>query len=243
MEFLFVLLLVITAVVIYKISSLSEKLDLSQSKQNKHPYFKNSALLTPAEISFRHTLKIAVGDSYQINSKVRLADLISVHKGLAKSEWSSSFNQIKAKHIDFVLVDDETTEILCAIELDDSSHNKQNREDRDNFLDAALKNANLPLLRFRTNHAYKSKEISDAIYTVLNAGSQDSLPLSHDIDELKVKIEPDFDTRTFNESTGMKCPKCHAELVERQASKGRHAGVKFLGCSNFPACRYRKVIG
>ena len=34
------------------------------------------------------------------------------------------------------------------------------------------------------------------------------------------------------------CPKCSGELVERTAKRGPNAGNKFLGCSNFPKCRY-----
>lgn len=34
------------------------------------------------------------------------------------------------------------------------------------------------------------------------------------------------------------CPKCGSELVERIARKGPNAGSTFLGCSNFPKCRY-----
>ena len=34
------------------------------------------------------------------------------------------------------------------------------------------------------------------------------------------------------------CPKCSGELVERTAKRGPTAGQTFLGCSNFPKCRY-----
>tara|TARA_Y100000994_G_scaffold172039_1_gene141798 strand:+ start:1541 stop:2299 length:759 start_codon:yes stop_codon:yes gene_type:complete len=34
------------------------------------------------------------------------------------------------------------------------------------------------------------------------------------------------------------CPKCSGELVERTAKRGPNAGNTFLGCSNFPKCRY-----
>jgi restriction system protein len=34
------------------------------------------------------------------------------------------------------------------------------------------------------------------------------------------------------------CPKCSGELVERTAKRGPNAGNMFLGCSNFPKCRY-----
>lgn len=34
------------------------------------------------------------------------------------------------------------------------------------------------------------------------------------------------------------CPKCGNTLVERIAKRGINAGNRFLGCSNFPKCRY-----
>ena len=36
------------------------------------------------------------------------------------------------------------------------------------------------------------------------------------------------------------CPKCGSQLVERVAKKGVNAGNTFLGCSNFPKCRFVK---
>ena len=34
------------------------------------------------------------------------------------------------------------------------------------------------------------------------------------------------------------CPRCGEKLVVRIARKGEHQGKKFLGCSNYPKCRY-----
>lgn len=36
------------------------------------------------------------------------------------------------------------------------------------------------------------------------------------------------------------CPKCGSELVERISKNGLNAGSKFLGCSNYPSCRFTK---
>ena len=36
------------------------------------------------------------------------------------------------------------------------------------------------------------------------------------------------------------CPNCGANLVERTAKKGPNAGSKFLGCDNYPRCRFTK---
>ncbi|RJP82067.1 MAG: NERD domain-containing protein [Desulfobacteraceae bacterium] len=38
------------------------------------------------------------------------------------------------------------------------------------------------------------------------------------------------------------CPKCGGALKRRQAKHGKSAGSYFLGCSNFPKCRYTKEI-
>lgn len=34
------------------------------------------------------------------------------------------------------------------------------------------------------------------------------------------------------------CPRCGGKLVMRTAKKGERQGKQFLGCSNFPKCRY-----
>ena len=36
------------------------------------------------------------------------------------------------------------------------------------------------------------------------------------------------------------CPKCGSELKQKQAKRGKFAGNHFLGCSNFPKCKYTK---
>lgn len=38
------------------------------------------------------------------------------------------------------------------------------------------------------------------------------------------------------------CPKCGSNLVERTSKKGPTEGSKFLGCENFPQCRYTKNL-
>ncbi len=38
------------------------------------------------------------------------------------------------------------------------------------------------------------------------------------------------------------CPRCGGKLVVRISAKGEHKGEKFLGCSNYPKCRYIQSI-
>lgn len=41
-------------------------------------------------------------------------------------------------------------------------------------------------------------------------------------------------------SSTTKCPKCGSALVLRQTKSGTRAGEEFMGCSNFPTCRFSK---
>lgn len=36
------------------------------------------------------------------------------------------------------------------------------------------------------------------------------------------------------------CPKCGSNLIERTAKKGPNEGSKFLGCENYPRCRFTR---
>ena len=40
----------------------------------------------------------------------------------------------------------------------------------------------------------------------------------------------------------MCCPSCGSRLVIRRAKRGKYAGSKFLGCSNYPKCRYTREV-
>lgn len=41
-------------------------------------------------------------------------------------------------------------------------------------------------------------------------------------------------------SSSTTCPKCGGSLVKRTARRGSQAGTEFLGCSNYPRCKYIK---
>tara|TARA_R110001606_G_scaffold11354_7_gene49319 strand:- start:8462 stop:9172 length:711 start_codon:yes stop_codon:yes gene_type:complete len=202
-------------------------------KEDTFPYFKISALLTPAELSFYHVLKIAVSEQYDIFAKVRLADLVSVKKGVDRAVWGKHFNKIKAKHIDFILCEKNTSEILCAIELDDQSHSQIKRQERDEFVTKVLDVVTLPFARFDVTRTYQSDAVKKHIQLAI---APEVIVKVTDNPSIKVLIEPDIDA--LNITTERKCPKCRGELVLRKFTRGQKKGHSFWGCSNFPQCRY-----
>ena len=130
------------------------------------PYRRKDYLLSKAERSFFGVLQDAVGDQYLIFAMVRLADLIYIPRGTESRQ--SHLNRIISKHIDFVLCDPKTVRPLLAIELDDSSHNRADRKDRDAFVNDALDAADLPLLRVPARRGYNEKELFQSIHNSIH---------------------------------------------------------------------------
>lgn len=104
-------------------------------------------ILTNREYEFYKKLKpLADECGLSIYTKVRLADLVEPKPKSENPLWMECFNKIKAKHIDFALADDDTN-IIVLIELDDRSHERPDRIERDDFVNAVLKNTGYTLLR------------------------------------------------------------------------------------------------
>lgn len=113
-----------------------------------HFPFTKRKLLTDREESFYRILEpVCQKNGWMILMKLRLADLVEVKtKDIRKNDYMRYFNRIKAKHTDFVLIDPQSLDILCGIELDDPSHERADRIERDQFVDRVYQAASIPLL-------------------------------------------------------------------------------------------------
>lgn len=139
---------------------------LFRKKVDHYPY-EDAPLFTKSELAFLRVLNAAIGEEYHLMGKVRLADLIKVKPGQDRQTWGRAFNKIKSKHIDFVLCDPEDFSVRCLVELDDPSHARPDRMERDAFVERALEVAGLPLARVPTAKAYDPstlrKQINDCL--------------------------------------------------------------------------------
>lgn len=79
-----------------------------------YPYAATPHLFTPNERAFLRVLEGAAGD-HRVYGKVRLADVLSVRKGLPKSEWQRAFNRVSQKHLDFVLYHPHDLSVFCVV--------------------------------------------------------------------------------------------------------------------------------
>lgn len=120
--------------------------------------------MTDAEQKFFAVLQPLVAPSYHISSKVRLADIFDV---LYAPGRKAAFNKIRSKHIDFVLTEPGTSRILCGIELDDNSHQRPDRVERDRFVNQLFASQSVPLLRVPWAHHYDPEALRQSIARIL----------------------------------------------------------------------------
>ncbi len=130
--------------------------------------YTKAQFLSEAEKHFMEALGNAVGKDYCVFAKVRLADVIRPKANRADGKaWGAAFARIKSKHLDYLLCDPSTLDAVCGVELDDKSHARADRTERDGFLELAMKGAGVPLARFPVRRDYKAadivKTIKDAI--------------------------------------------------------------------------------
>ena len=71
-------------------------------------------------------------------------------------------NRIDRKSIDFVLYDEKTKKIVCCIELDDSTHEREERIERDLSLDKIFKDT-IKLIRIKVQNYYDYNKILNMI--------------------------------------------------------------------------------
>lgn len=82
---------------------------------------------------------------YTVFSKVRLLDLLEPISG---KNYRSYFYRVQAKHVDFVLLDEKLV-ARCIIELDDSSHDADDRKARDAFVDEVVTSVGYQIIHTR----------------------------------------------------------------------------------------------
>lgn len=110
----------------------------------KWPYRKRRTLLTLHEQPLYYRLREALPE-YLIFSQVQLSQILEVEKGNYFGAW---LGRIGRMSVDFVVCT-KSTEIVALIELDDFSHDIEDRRKADQKKDKACADAGIPLIRWR----------------------------------------------------------------------------------------------
>jgi very-short-patch-repair endonuclease len=94
---------------------------------------------------------------------VGLKDFLYIAEQYRSKEYYRQFGRIAQKHVDFLICERGSMGPILAIELDDSSHKRQSRSERDSFVDRVFTVAGLPVLHIPARTAYNTQALAETI--------------------------------------------------------------------------------
>lgn len=238
--------LVVVAVILVLLAGLLAVLKAKPtSKGDSFSFDRREPLFSPAERSFLGVLEQALNSNYRICGKVRLGDLVKPAKGLPKSKRVSGLNKVNQKHVDFVVCTATDLVVVGVIELDDKSHGREDRAERDVFVDHALGCAGIPMARFSAKRGYQIQEVktklAEAFKLAASVPARPSSTTKDTVQPMSVSVPAPGPTLAAalpeTKEASPSCEKCGAAMVRRKAMNGPHAGMFFWACTTFPKCR------
>ena len=218
-------------------------------------YQRIEELFSPAERSFLGVLDQALDENYIVFGKVRLGDIIQPKRGLSRSNFYSALNRINKKHVDFVVCRKKDFKIVGIVELDDKSHNRSDRKERDKFVYKVLGETRIPILHFSAKSSYPVNEVRSSLGEAFSlwkssedkvTGDEFGLDGARDIDEAPSEEWKLGDIEESpvekKESPEEICPDCGSIMRARKVSNGPHQGKFFFVCPGYPKCRTVKRV-
>ena len=194
----------------------------TRAQPSVFPYRLRKEFLSPAEASFYRSLMEAIEDKLLVFPKPALKEFISVTD---QSNLQTHLNKIDRKHVDFLICDPKTLEPVFAIELDDGSHRRAERGQRDTFLETVLSGVELPLVRIPVRSSYNAQELQILFRNAVEKR------------RMRVAAREDAKQLSAAQNNPPLCPTHQIPMVLRTSKHGSTAGERFWGCPNFPACR------
>ena len=120
-----------------------------QSRVKEYNYSRKKRLITKSELRFFHTLLKVVNGFYYVVPQVCLPALLEYK--IKGQNWKGAFSRIARKSVDYAICCRKKLVPVCAIELDDPSHNRPDRQERDRLVERIFAKVKLPLLRIPTS--------------------------------------------------------------------------------------------
>lgn len=163
--FITFVIIILTIIFISKKDISSESTESLEMKPD-YKYIKKDFLITKSEHLFFNILLEILGDRYHIFPQIHISSVLD-HKAIGQN-WKGAFSHINQKSIDYLICDKVYIRPIIAIELDDKSHEIDERKDRDFTVEQIFKDANMPLLRFESKAIFNKEEIKEDLLKKLN---------------------------------------------------------------------------
>ena len=157
------LFIIIVGIVI--IGIFVEALRSKEHEQQKYRYKRKDFFMSRAEHECYDALVAAVGETYYVFPQVNLPSIIDSR--VVGQNWQGAFRHISQKSVDYVLCDKTYISPKLAIELDDSTHMRDDRKERDIEVERILKSVGLPLLRLKNHGRFVPNELLKEVSAIL----------------------------------------------------------------------------
>jgi len=150
-----VLVVVVVGFLLFMIFMKKRKAD----KRNELPVFFAKKPLTEIEQTMYHRLVEALPE-YLVMAQVQVSQIVGIKKGPL---WQTWFNKISRKSVDYVICLKDFT-IIAVIELDDATHEREDRQKTDGDKDTALMGAGLKIIRWKAKSLPDIQTVRAAVH-------------------------------------------------------------------------------
>lgn len=127
------------------------------------PFRRKPQLFTPVEHTFLKLIEQAAGHEFRIICRVRLSDVVTVHKQADKKKAGLALSRAASRQLDFVLCDKDNMRPILAIDLVHSQGKAGYKTQKDWFVTGALDAAGIPHARIKVKSGYSVEDIQECL--------------------------------------------------------------------------------
>ena len=161
----FLILVCLVVLVLVGIVSFIQNPSKQVIEKSPYQYLAKKYFLTRAEQACFNALTAAVGNEYYVFAQVHLDSILN--EEMRGQNWKGARAHINQKSVDFLLCDKTDISPKLAIELDDKSHERADRKERDSEVERILKEAGIPLLRLQNHGNLDVTELADKVRVLI----------------------------------------------------------------------------
>ena len=133
----------------------NEHFNSVSTEKKEVSYASKSSIMSDCEKAFFEAFQEIVGDNYIVQPQINLASVV-------RKETASRYQNELFRNIDFGIFD-KSYNLLLLIEINDRTHERSDRIQRDKKVQGICENAGIPLVVFWTKYGVNKKYIKDRL--------------------------------------------------------------------------------
>lgn len=163
MEFLLIIIVIAFGILFY---FFKDKISIFLQQEEKTlPFKRKDFLLNIPERKFFESLQQIIPAEYVVFPQIVLSNIVKVSS--SRKEFWTYQNKINRKTIDFVIFEKQYLKPVIGIEYDGKTHNRKDRQERDEFVNRVLESAGIKSLHIKHQKNINFEEVKNKINELL----------------------------------------------------------------------------